>query len=59
MREAPAVRAEARARKQTVHFGRIVELRFEKNAEMPEGHPARKLKGRSVFLGDNVVDQDF
>jgi len=32
---------------------------FSKNAELPIGHPDRKFKGRDVFLGDNVKDQDF
>ena len=29
---------------------------FEKNSELPEDHPERKMKGRSVFLGNNVRD---
>ena len=43
----------------TVHFGRIVELCHEKGSELEIGDPERKMKGRSVLLGDNVKDQDF
>ena len=31
---------------------------MEKNAELPEGHRGRKFKGRVVFDGSDVVDQD-
>jgi hypothetical protein len=53
------VRAEARKKGDTVHFGRIVELCMEKGSELPEGDPQREFKGRSVFLGDNVKDEYF
>ena len=53
------VRAEARGSKKTVHFGMITELCFEQASELPEGDPERKFKGRHVFLGDQVKDQDF
>ena len=59
VREAKDVRDEARRKNITVHFGRIVELLFLKGAELSKGHPDQKLKARSVFLGDNVKDQDF
>ena len=32
---------------------------FLKNAELAEGHADQKHKGRDVFLGDQVKDQDF
>ena len=32
---------------------------MEKNAELPVGHPNRKYKGRVVFLGNRVANQDF
>ena len=42
-----------------VHVGRLIDLCMEKGAELPEGHPERKFKGRVVFGGDNVRDQDW
>eukprot|EP00959_Pyramimonas_sp_CCMP1952_P003909 82384-Pyramimonas_sp.AAC.1 len=30
----------------------------EKNAEVPEGHKGRKFKGRVVFDGSDVINQD-
>ena len=59
VREAAAVRKEAQNRGDTVHFGRIVELCHEKGSELEIGDPERKMKGRSVLLGDNIKDQDF
>ena len=32
---------------------------MEKNSELAEDDPARKFKGRTVFLGDNVHDQNW
>ena len=32
---------------------------LKKGSELPEGDPQRKFKGRHVFLGDQVKDQDF
>jgi hypothetical protein len=45
-------------RGETYHFGRAHELCYEKNSELPESNPRRKMKGRVVFLGDQVRDQD-
>ena len=59
VREASDARGEARRGDFTVHFGSIAELCFEKGSELPEGDPQRKFKGRHVFLGDQVKDQDF
>ena len=42
-----------------VHFGRVVELCYEKGSELQEGHPERIPKGRAVLLGGNVRDQDW
>ena len=51
------VAAEARRSGRSVHFGRICPLCYLKNAELsPEEHI---YKGRAVFLGDNVRDQDW
>ncbi len=59
VREASTVREAARASGQTIHFGRIVELCHEKGSELAPDDPERKMKGRSVLLGDHVKDQDF
>ena len=53
------VRSEARQSGETIHHGSIATIVVEKGAELPLGHPDRKFKGRAVFLGDNVRDQDF
>ena len=39
------------------HFGRIFEICSIKGDELPEGHPDRKWKGRSVFQGNRVSDE--
>ena len=57
VREASSVRAQARQSGATVHFARIVELCHEKGSEFKEDDPQRKMKGRSVLLGDGVIDQ--
>ena len=38
---------------------RIFELCVEKGSELPEGDPARKFKGRSVFQGNQVKDENW
>ena len=51
---------EAHACGKTVQFGRVHALCNEKkNEELPIGHPNRKFKGHLVFLGNNVINQDF
>ena len=42
----------------TYHIGRLFAILVESNAELPEGHQDRKFKGRVVFDGSDVVDQD-
>ena len=42
----------------TVHVGKIFDICVEKGSELPIGDPARKFKGRAVFQGNNVVDQN-
>ena len=37
----------------------MVELCYEKGSELDEDDPERLAKGRAVFLGDNVRDQDW
>ena len=58
-REWSDVSREARSRNETIHIGRIAELCTEKGSELPKGHPGRKFKGRAVFLGNQVKDQDY
>ena len=43
---------------ETFHIGRLFAILVEKNAELPVGHKDRKFKGRVVFDGSDVVDQD-
>ena len=59
VRKASDVREEARKGGFDVHLGRIVELCYEKGAELAEDDEERKAKGRAVFLGVNVRDQDW
>ena len=48
---------EAAASGTKAHRGNVFGLCFEKGAELPEGHPARKFKGRYVFQGNLVKDE--
>ena len=59
VREKHEVIADARRSRMTVHFGMLNGLCFEKNAELPEGDPQRKFKGRVVFLGNCVRDEHW
>ena len=59
VREKADVMREAKRSGTTVQFGRVHGICVEKNAELPEGHPNRKFKGRVVFLGNRVVNQDY
>ena len=52
------VRREARQRGETIHHGSIATIVVEKGAELPKGDSQRKYKGRTVFLGDQVRDQN-
>ena len=56
--EFAAVKRKAEAAGETIHVGTLHELCFEKGHELDEGHPDRKFKGRTVFLGNNVRDQN-
>ena len=58
VREWQTVASEARATKHTVHVGRIFGICVEKGSELPEGNPGRKYKGRVVFQGNNVKDEN-
>ena len=41
------------------HFGFIFPRCMEKGSELPDGDPGRKLKGRVVFGGDRVTDENY
>ena len=41
------------------NLGYLFGVCVEKNSEQPEGHPSRKCKGRLVFQGNRVIDQDW
>ena len=67
VRESSDVRREAQRKGITIHFGMVAELCFEKNVDQvvgaepgkePKSSPA-VYKGRHVFLGDSVKDQNF
>jgi len=51
------IKAIADAAGEIVHIGALHELCMEKGSELPKGEPGRKYKGRAVFLGDRVRDQ--
>ena len=58
VREYEAVASEAKKDNAKVHFGNIFEIGALKGAELKEGAPNRKYKGRSVFQGNKVVDEN-
>ena len=53
------VRRAAQHTGETIHHGSLATIVVEKNAELPRSDPSRKFKGRTVFLGDQVRDQDW
>ena len=59
IREWNDVASEARSSGVNVQFGYIFGICVEKNSELPAGHPNRKFKGRVVFQGNRVVDQNW
>ena len=52
------LKASAKRSGKKVHIGRIFELCHEKGSELPVGHPGRKFKGRVVFMGNQVRDEE-
>ena len=52
------VRRNARKQGKTVNVGLVFGIVVEKNFELDAGDPRRKYKGRAVFQGSNVRDQD-
>ncbi|MCP4242456.1 MAG: hypothetical protein GY772_18020, partial [bacterium] len=59
VREWRDVAREARRTGEKMHVGRIFTLCFEKNQELEVGSPARKFKGRVVFRGNDVRDENW
>ena len=59
VREWSDVAAEARKSRLKVHVGRIFDICVEKGSELPLGDPARKFKGRVVFQGNQVKDENW
>ncbi|MCP4191077.1 MAG: hypothetical protein GY768_10670, partial [Planctomycetaceae bacterium] len=59
VREWADVAAEARRLGIEVHMGYLFGICVEKNCELPVGHPSRKFKGRVVFQGNRVKNQDY
>ena len=58
VREYDQVASEAQKKKLKVHFGRVFEICALKGSELKEGDPNRKCKGRSVFQGNKVLDEN-
>jgi hypothetical protein len=58
VREWRHVRREAQGRNEKANVGLVFGIVVEKNHELPESDPARKYKGRAVFQGNNVRDED-
>ena len=59
VREWSDVAMEARKTGTKAHVGLIFEICVEKGSELPEGAPGRKFKGRVVFQGNNVRDENW
>ena len=59
VRDMSAVAAEAKTNKKEIQFGWLFGICVEKNSELPEKNPARKFKGRVVFQGNRVVNQNW
>ena len=58
VQECRKVIGEAHRKGETVHLGRIFEACYEKGSELEAWNPLRKFKGRTVFEGNNVRDQN-
>ena len=58
VREFESVASEAKKNNQKVHFGNVFEIGSLKGAELKQGDPNRNYKGRSVFQGNKVLDEN-
>eukprot|EP00435_Cladocopium_sp_Y103_P015059 s2440_g3.t1 len=52
------ISTDAKKKGKKVHVGKVFEICVEKGSELPEGHKLRKFKGRTVFQGNNVRDEN-
>ena len=59
VREWSDVAREARKGNCEVNFGYLFGICVEKNSELPPLHPKRKFKGRVVFQGNRVTNQNW
>ena len=59
VREWADVAGDARRASQEVHMGMLFGFVVEKNPDLPKGDPRRKFRGRAVFQGNNVVNQNW
>ena len=58
VREWQAVADDARRTGEKAHVGRIFGIVVENHPELPSGHPERTYKGRLVFQGNEVRDEN-
>ena len=58
VREWASVRRDAQDRHEKANVGLVFGIVLEKNHELPEHDPKRKYKGRAVFQGNNVWDEE-
>eukprot|EP00439_Symbiodinium_sp_Y106_P079167 s520_g17.t2 len=58
VREFESIASEAKNSNQKVHFGNVFEIGSLKGAELKQGDPNRKYKGRSAFQGNKVLDEN-
>jgi hypothetical protein len=59
VREKKDVIAESRKSGKSVQIGYVCPLCYQKGSELPDGHPDKKYRARTVFLGNQVVDEYF
>ena len=58
VREWEEISKEAKKKGKKVHVGKVFEICVEKGSELPANDPLRKFKGRTVFQGNNVRDEN-
>ncbi len=59
VREYAQVEAAAKKEGRTVHFGNVFDICVLKGSELPLGDKGRKYKGRTVFQGNRVWDENW
>ena len=59
VREWPDVAREAQRGNYELNFGYLFGICVERNSELPPLHPKRKFKGRVVFQGNRVTNQNW